>query len=570
MVSLKNLFTATLIMWLCACAQIVAPGGGPKDTRSPRVLKYMPDSASVNIKPSAIFVVFDEYINLKGLENQLIISPPLEKSPDIKVKDKTLMINLSKEDTLKNNTTYVFSFGNAIQDNNENNPKEDFKYVFSTGNFIDSLTIKGKVENAFDHKTEKDILVMLYHHYDDSTIYKSKPDYFTKTKEDGTFKMTNVRDGKYKMIALKDVNANYKYDGDDEKIAFIDSLITVPSSVDLLLEMFQEPPPKFYLKKRIYNSYGKIDFYFNKGADSITIKPTNFVFNDGDVMYDYTTNKDTLTYWFRNIDVDSLFLEVINGNKVLDTIKLKLIKKEDALKDKKKPLKLTLLNSPDNNTGFDLGAELNLVFSNQIMSYDDTKKISLKEDSLEWQQKSKSLSYCTHESTVTLCICCDNSIRIEDPNNSGVFVIAPTKSTVINWKANTNYHLFIPPATFTDFFGFTNDSIHIHFKTKEETYYGSLKMQINLYKKEHGYLVQLLDEQDKVVRENTLKSSEIITYEHLSPAKYKLKIIYDSNNNYRWDSGNISKKQQPEKVIYNSEVINVRSNWDLDLKLDVK
>ena len=121
--SFHYLFTFTIVLLLSACAQVVAPGGGRKDVVPPRVVRYIPDSASTNIKPKAIFIVFDEYINLKALESQLIISPPLEKAPDIKVKDKTLLITLSKEDTLKPNTTYVFSFGNAIQDINESNPK---------------------------------------------------------------------------------------------------------------------------------------------------------------------------------------------------------------------------------------------------------------------------------------------------------------------------------------------------------------------------------------------------------------------------------------------------------------
>ena len=51
--------------------------------------------------------------------------------------------------------------------------------------------------------------------------------------------------------------------------------------------------------------------------------------------------------------------------------------------------------------------------------------------------------------------------------------------------------------------------------------------------------------------------------------KYKLKIIFDENKNLKWDSGNLILKQQPEKVIYNVEPINIRSNWDLELEWKV-
>ncbi len=565
----RNIYTLILVLLLSACAQIVAPGGGLKDATPPKVKKYIPDSASTNIKPKSIFIVFDEYINLKDLHNQLIISPPLSKAPDINVKDKTLLINFSKDDTLKSNTTYVFSFGNSIQDNNENNPKEDFKYVFSTGNFIDSLTIKGKVENAFDHKTEKGILVMLYRNYDDSTIYKHTPDYFTKTKEDGTFKITNVRDGKYKVIALKDANANYKYDSEDEKIAFIDTLVNVPSSENLLLELFQEPPKKFKLTKYLYNSYGRVDFYFNKGSDSITIKPINYIFNDGDIICDYSANRDSLTYWFRNIDTDSLHLQLSNGSKIVDTIKLKLITKEEALGHKRNPLKFKVMSSPDKNMSFDLGAPLNIVFSSPIKIYTNGN-INLKEDS-SLIAKQKSFVYFLSDSGQIATVGKWDSTNVEeDPFYPGVMIKMPKKVFFNKWKPNTNYHLFIPPSTFTDFFGLTNDTINIDFKTREETYYGSLKMQINIARTEQNYIIQLLDEKENVIRRNNIQTSETIIYEHLSPAKYKLKIIYDINKNYKWDSGNIFLKKQPEKIIYNSELINIRANWDLDLKWEMK
>jgi len=565
-----KLFTFVIVLLLTACAQVVAPGGGPVDVKPPRVLRYIPDSASINIKPKSIFIVFDEYINVAGMESQLVISPPLEKAPDIKVKDKTLLINFNKQDTLQPNTTYVFSFGNAIRDVNENNPKDNFKYVFSTGSFIDSLVVQGVVQNAFDHKPEKGVLVMLYRNFDDSTIYKRKPDYFTKTKDNGAFQITNVREGKYKVIALKDANSDYKYNGDGEKIAFSDTLITTPSSRNLVLDLFQEPPKKFQLKKFIYNSYGRIDFYFNRGSDSIEINPINYILNEDDVILDYSANKDTLTYWFRNVDKDSLFLKVSNGTKIIDTVELKLIKKEEALTDKKNPLKLSLLKSADMNMNYDLGSVFHLTFSAPIVNYDYAKEADLEESIDSVKRPKRSLVYFNDDwYNVALCRW-DSTHKVEDPYNRGVLMAAPVRRLFDKWKPNTNYHLFIPPSTFTDFFGLTNDSIDINFKTRDEAYYGNFKIQINIPPTEHNYIVQLLDEQERVVRTRDIKSSETITYEYLPPGKYKLKIIYDTNTNYKWDSGNISKKRQPEKVIFNSELITVRANWDLDMKWDVK
>ena len=598
------LFVCSLIY---SCAQVVAPGGGKRDTTPPKVLSYMPDSASLNFKSKYIEITFDEFIQLRELNNQLIISPPMENAPDIKVKSKTLYINIDKKEQLKPNTTYVINLGNALQDIHESNAKENFKYIFSTGSFIDSLIVKGKVENAFDHKTEKGILVMLYSDFNDSTIYKKKPDYFAKTTDDGSFQINNVRDGKYKLLALKDANANYKYDAETERIGFVDSLIRPvesderkPSIIisqgdldlakmaskdtlgkskkiaveskkiepkktnkNILIEMFQEPPKKLFLKKSIYNSFGKIVFVYNKPADSIHIQPINYKFNDGDVLLDYSKNKDTLNYWFKNIDKESLILQVSNGNKIMDTVEFKLIKKEDALKSRKNPLKLFLLNSPGGNQNFDLNAGVKLFFNNPIAKWNE-QPIQFKEDSLSWSKKSKKLSYDVNFQSVSL-LSLDYAHIVDVKSEQGKTTSVPEQSLLTTWKENTKYHLFIPPGTFTDFFGLTNDTLKIDFKTREENYYGTLKLNISIPETKGRYIVQLIDEREIVVRENIIKKTETLNYSYLYPQKYKLKIIYDTNSNNKWDTGNLLQKQQPEKIIFDTAPVNVRSNWDMEL-----
>ncbi len=550
--TLIYLLISTLIY---SCAQVVAPGGGKKDISPPEVVKYIPDSASLNFKSKSIEILFDEFIQLKDLNNQLIISPPLENTPDIMVKNKTLSIDFDKEEKLKPNTTYAINFGNALQDIHENNPKGNFKYIFSTGSFIDSLIVKGKIENAFDHKTEKGILVMLYSDFRDSVIYKNKPDYFAKTKDDGTFQIDNVRKSNYKLLALKETNANYKYDSETESIGFMDSLMDVSKNATILLDVFQEPVKKLFLKKSIYNSYGKIVFIFSKSADSISIKPLNQRMNDKDIFLEYSKNKDTLNYWFRNADKDSIILLVNNGYKILDTLEYKMIKKEEALKNKKNPLKLALLNSPAGNQGFDLSAEFKISFNHPIDSNlfkNIHPEIKLFEDTI-LQKDYKNLFY-RQESNNTI------SLNIKRVISGGV-----EKSGPVVFKENTNYHLLIPPGTFTDIFGLTNDTIKIDFKTREQKFYGTLKLKIEIPETKGNYVVQLIDERENPVRISNIKKSETLFWEYLYPKKYKIKIIYDTNANYKWDTGDLLKKRQPEKVIYNAEPINTRPNWDLEL-----
>ena len=305
-------------MLLGSCAQIVTPSGGLKDVVPPKVIAYSPDSASINFRGKFIKIDFDEYFTLSDLNKQLIISPPLENMPDIKMKGKSLLITINEKENLSPNTTYAINFGNAIRDLNENNIKENFKYIFSTGSFIDSLSVEGNVMNAFDNKVEKGVFVLLYNNFEDSIVYNNLPNYFTKTKEDGSFKIDNIKEGVFKIVALKDENANYKYDGESEKIGFVTDTINSLSDKPIQLKLFNEIPSKIFIKKRMYNSYGQLLFVFNASADSVGFQPLNHVFGKDNVLLDYSLEKDSVTYWFRNIEKDSLILQIKNGNTVLN------------------------------------------------------------------------------------------------------------------------------------------------------------------------------------------------------------------------------------------------------------
>lgn len=547
--TIQIVLSTVVLVLLFSCAQVVAPGGGPKDSKAPQALKYTPDSAALNFNTKSIIINFNEFIQLNDVANQLIVSPPLEFTPDIQAKGKDLIIELNKKEVLKPNTTYCFSFGNALRDVNEGNIKDNFSYIFSTGSYLDSLTLKGKVKFAFNQKTEKGILVMLYSDMTDSVVYKKLPDYFAKTKEDGSYQINNIRLGKYKVFALKDDNANYKYDSETEFIGFSDSLADVSLTNKMDIVLFQEPAKKLFLKKYFYGGYGKLVFVFSTPSDSIVVKPVNYEFKETDVLLNFSAKKDSLTYWFRNIEKDSLYLQISNGSKVLDTIEVKLTKMEEALKNSRNPLKFNLINSPNGNKNFDLNSIIHLNFSHPIS---EIKKdiITLKEDSLSVNYSEK-LSYVKQSNSMIVDLLMDNKN--------------------IPLKENKNYRFIIPTATFIDFFGLKNDSINIDFNTREEKYYGSLKLKLNAAVKASGnYIVQLLDEKENIIKENFVRGDETIQYQYLHPKNYILKVIYDNNSNQKWDAGNLFQKIQPERVTYYTSPITIRSNWDMDLewKLD--
>ena len=63
-----------------SCARRSSPTGGLKDSIPPELLRAYPKMNSTLFDKDEIELVFDEYIKIKDLGRQLIISPPIEKS----------------------------------------------------------------------------------------------------------------------------------------------------------------------------------------------------------------------------------------------------------------------------------------------------------------------------------------------------------------------------------------------------------------------------------------------------------------------------------------------------------
>lgn len=529
------LFIAVIIQFY-SCANIVSPTGGPKDTTPPRMAKATPENYSTNFKASDIGIYFDEYIQLKDIEGQLIISPPLEKMPDIKLKGKGFQLHINEQ--LKENTTYTINFSNAIGDLTENNIIEDFQYVFSTGSYIDSLYITGKVKNAKSHLPEKNVLVMLYENTSDSVPYKERPLYFGKTKENGEFKITNLKKGNLKLFALKDENSNYLFDQPAENIAFPDSLIDTQRKDSITLRLFENQNSKQRLLRASSEGFGKIVFIFSQPFHPLSINLLGEASKKEWELIENSKNRDTLIYWYTEPTTDSLHFLLSDDKGPVDTAHIEL--DEKVTKSAKNKFGLYISTNISVNS-FNLSSNIHLRPNHPIKDL-DSKKIILLEDSI-----AKTNFTISKDSTLL------RQYNLQYP-----------------WKENARYKLLLPKGTFLDIFGLTNDSLIYNFGTKGIEDYGTLRLKLNVPFSPTGYVVQLLDEKDNVNREHFIKGDEVIQYEYLDPKKYRLKIIFDSNGNNRWDSGNYLERKQPEKTFFYAELITVRANWDMEVEWKIK
>lgn len=237
-----------LLALFTGCANIVPPSGGKKDTVPPKLVELSPKDSLLNTRVTRIDMRFDEFITISDVGKEVKISPVMPFPLNTIVNGKKLTVKIP-DSLLKENTTYRINFGSAIKDLNEGIVFKDFNYIFSTGSYFDSLKIYGTVNDAETGKPASDVFVILYEAdgSSDSVVVKEKPIYVTKTTTSGGFLLPGLPSRAYRIYALKDDDDNLIYGGENEKIAFIDSVVlpvdSLKSKHSIALRLFKEIMP---------------------------------------------------------------------------------------------------------------------------------------------------------------------------------------------------------------------------------------------------------------------------------------------------------------------------------------
>ena len=513
------------------CAKRGTPTGGAKDTIPPMIVKTLPENYSINFDEDEIRITFDEFIKLKDLQKNLIISPPLKYAPIITPLSTSKVIKIKLLDTLRPNTTYSINFGESIFDNNEENAYDYYKYVFSTGTYIDSLKLSGSVRDAEFLNPEEKATIMLYEldeKYTDSIIYKEKPTYITVTKDStNSFELTNLKQGKYKLFAIKEQTSNYTYDPDTDRIAFIADTISLPTDTTYALSLFMEASG-YKIERPKQESKNHIVFGYKGNVDSLKIRPISGLPANYESRTYRDLQKDTLHYWFKPaLEKDSLIFLASNRKKT-DTLITRI---KDMFQD-------SLQLKPQIKGAFLLQDTLNITANVPIVKINPENIL------------------ITDKDTVAVT----STSRIDTIFNRIKIAFPKTENQVYNFK--------ILPGAFVDFFERQNDTLKFAIKTKEASDYGTLTFNIqNL--KQVPVIVQLVDSKYNVFREQKFipeenTASKTLNFENLEPSRYYVRLIYDENNNGKWDSGYYLKSIQPETIKYYPRLLEFRANRGLN------
>ena len=573
----KTALAILMIAALVRCANPVSPTGGPPDEDPPVVVKSDPENYSVFFDQDRISITFNEFVELKQPNQQVLTSPPLKENPTYKIRGKSVLIELNEE--LQPNTTYTIFFGDAIVDLTAGNPFRDYLYAFSTGDHIDSLAIGGEVLNAFNLQPQEDVFVMLYPPENDTVPQDSlpmlvRPLYVAKTNAAGVFQLRNLRDEPYKIFALRDMNSNYLYDQPNEEIAFLDSLIRpetfeVPRQDSLIqqdslitadttltdsvvvsqvfdhyyhLMMFQQidSTQRLLAKEDFWPPKFRLIYKFP--ADDPHFEVINQDPEEGWYVSELNRRRDSLMVWVKNMNLDSLEIKVADGDSILDTTVVTFARHKDKEEtsrrrnksDEETPERITF-NANTNGRAMDLGKPFKLIFNDPLINWDFTE-----------------VQFVAGEDTAT------GAPFVPSDSIHRIFTLD------YPLEEETPYNFVFPDSTLFNIYGLTNDSVRLGIRTKKAADYGNLFLNVSRESGDYPYLVQLLDKKDNVIREKYITSDTILTFQFLDPGFYILKGIQDTWRNKKWDTGEYLKKRQPENVFYFPAEVQVRANWDID------
>ena len=523
--NLRLISFVLLCVTVIGCARRGRPEGGPRDLEKPIMVRAIPEFKSLHFDEKEIRIYFDEYIKLQNVNSQLIVSPPLKNPPVISplgTPSKRLTIKLN--DTLQENTTYTFNFGQSILDNTEGNILENFKYIFSTGDYIDSLQIRGTIKDAFELEMIENPTIMLYpvkESYKDSVIYAEKPSYVGSTIDSVNWNITNIKAGTYRLIALNDASKNYKFNPKEDKIAFQEEFIEIPGDSVFQIRLFREVLPFKLVSKPKEISKGHLIFGYEGDPEGVEFEVLSPTTSDFKGVFSRDKEKDTLHFWMRDYNLDSIQM-VVSKDKMIDTVDIRL--------------------------GAEEMDSLEVSFSHYgVLHPNDTLRISA---NLPIVQADTSRFYLIDQDSVRVPF---HTVLSENWDALDLF---------FEKQLQDNYTIRLFPGALTDIFGMQNDSLKVQVRTGKLADYCSIFLTINNVDR-YPVIVDLINDKGEIVAKKYAERSEELQFLSLEPARFKVRLIYDDNRNGKWDTGNFLNKVQPEEVYYFRNVIDAKANWEV-------
>ncbi|MCL1973847.1 MAG: Ig-like domain-containing protein, partial [Bacteroidetes bacterium] len=575
------------LMLTPSCANTSAPpSGGRKDTIPPILLRTNPAPNSVLFKGKRIELTFNEYVKLNDATNQIYLSPPQSKRPVAVVKGKSVVVTFSQ--LLDSATTYNLQFGRAIQDNNEGNPFGAYSFSFSTGSELDSLVFSGYIADAQTLMPIENASILLHTNLSDTAVYKTLPKALGKTDRWGYFYLPNLKPIPYRVFAVEDQNRNNKFDPDNETIAFLetlfvplhlfdqerrseilvdakDTLSMLNRPIEQTLYLFKEKPKRQILRDKARPQARM--FYFTFSAPSAQVLHIDIQGVDSSsIIHERTFWGDTLRYWIRDLSLP----DTLRG-----TVRYLKTDSLNQLSPAEERFNLTLPKEEANNRNR---------LAPRGQQPQEEKKDILKIELIargEWVEQQGIEFVC---SAYPLSVNTESiALQYSTPRNEIIKLPFTLQKDSLDgcryylqtqkWIPETEYTLVVLQNTFTDVYGFANDSLSQKVTIPDPGKFGSIT--VILKGGEGSYIVELLPEtRDKITRTLYMKSGETGIFPYLADGNYVIRITEDKNGNKVWDTGDFALGLLPERVRFyqfsnGTDIIEITDKLELEQTIDL-
>ena len=596
-----------LIVYACASRGMIE--GGERDVTPPKITAEVPVSGTTNFAMKHIDIYFDEFIQLKDINNQFVISPPMKRKPKTSLRGKYVRVEF--QDTLKPGTTYSLDFGQSIADNNEGNLFGYYRYVFSTGSQLDSMELAGQVLDAETQLPVLGAMVLFYANHADSAAILELPSYVAMTDSSGHFRVTNMRDSVYRVLALFTETKSLQYVPrmEGQKVGFVDTLVrtvsfpaiqydtirpdtvtvaarrtkkgvemevlthdtvivrnyTAYGPVNLFMTLFEEEDIHLDMDNSVRSEREKLDFTFTIPADNrlevrfLGLQPLGDPEQRDLFVEERSAGKDTVTLWIKDsliYKIDSLQAELrylmtdTAGVRVMTTDTVWFVYKDKPQPKGKRQEQDTVRKIEYLGMNSPVGSSMDL--NQSIMLEFDRPIVASTLDSVKLFEMIDSVW------TPTPFELRHDSLKVRR------YYIAK------EWKPETEYRLEIDSASVYSIYGLFNNKVESTFKTKAIEDYGRIFLTFsNVSCPLIAQLYQGGSKELKIVDEKHIEADGEVVFEYLHEGSYMVRVILDRNGNGKWDTGNYMEHLQPEEIKYLPGEFKIKKNFDIEQSYDV-
>jgi len=598
-----SLFAASLIFPQSCANTTASPSGGPVDSIPPLLTATIPDVNQTRVSTTLkrVELQFNEYVKLVDPNKNIMLSPPPEKNPTVRTKGKGVVVDLQNE--LLPNTTYSLYFGNAIQDNNEGNPFPVFALSFSTGDRVDSLMYSGLVVDASTLLPIENATVLLHINPADSSLTKSLPVAATRTDSYGYFVLRNLKDTLYSLFAVTDENNNYRYDPvSGEQVGFLDQEI-IPQKrmftyapeiqpyfaedtagllrrpVEGNVFLFKETGSRQYLRSYERIRPRALELKFGAPNPQI-LKAVIPGMDSSQIIRQHNYYRDSLIWWLAaptvpdTVQLQLTYMATDDSLNTLvprtDTLRFAPFRDEEeegqqaqanlnnlgrrgerqqappSVKPQRDAMTIHVSVEPDVLMSKGFTVKFNDLPVDPDFTLTQMTRITPQEDTVP-------VSFSVSRDSLDLCL----------------YYIFPDTYT-----EGTPYRYLIPTDVFTDINGFKNDSLMTTFETLLSDDFGSLTL--NVQNVITPVIIDLMNEgRSQVLRTHHLNADSTLVIPYLKAGKYTIRITGDMNGNGFWDTGNVSRRKQAERVrMFNfpggGSLLDLAEKMELTQTLDVE